>query len=416
MASMHSQKLERQRRLLREDSERGVLTDTDADAIQEFMEYDVGENKPGTVASHLTSLRSVARRADFELTDADTDALLDLLRSFKSGTHPDVKDGGIIVNNYVSALRVFYRHHDLGIDHRDIEIDEDYNGRELSADDLLYKDEIDAFFEAAQRASVRDLAFIALTLATGQRVDAVRTLRRKHVTVDGPTMEVKLNVEEGDLKGAKGAKPLLWAKHYVRPWYESHPHKGNPDAALFPATENDPTAGDSGTWKTEPMSQSAVRYIVETRAADAGIEKDVYPHLLRHCAITRMAAQGDLSEQQIKNIVGWGGDSSQFGTYVTLADEIATDSIRESLGVPTSDSGAPVVGRPSLETCPNCGDELPDGTERCRTCKTPMTQAEAQRQEKGGSDDLEELTQLLDDASDDELGAAVRQYLQSQGD
>lgn len=416
MASYHSGKAARQRDLLDADAESGAISPADADAIREFMAYDENINKPGTVASHITTLRNVAKRADTELVEMTDAECHDLLRSFMTGTHPDVKDSGIVVNNYVSALRKFYQHHDdLGVDGTAINVDEDYSGRDLTPEDLLYKDEVDDLLAAAQRASVRDMAFIAVLLATGQRVDAVRSLRLKHISRDGPVMEITLNTAEGDLKGASGSKPLLWAKHYVRPWYDSHPHKGNPDAALFPATRNDPTgaAPDADTWKVEPMSQSQCRYIVQERGKEAGLDKNLYPHLLRHCAITRMAIQ-DLSEQQIKNIVGWSPDSSQFGTYVTLADEIVTDSVRASLGLPTSESGAPVIGRPSLDRCPNCDDQLPPSTERCLTCQTPLTHAAAEAAPADVADDkmhesyrdaedmdTVEKVQLLDDLLDD---------------
>lgn len=88
-----------------------------------------------------------------------------------------MKDDGQIVKNYVSALRKFYRcHDDLPADDDEIGIEEDYNGRELSPDDVLYAPEIDDLLEAAQRENIRDMAAIAITLAVGLRVDAVRTL------------------------------------------------------------------------------------------------------------------------------------------------------------------------------------------------------------------------------------------------
>lgn len=364
---------------LEESRDEGEITEEDYDAIEEFTEYDTGQNKDSTVANHVHHLRMVAERGETPLTETDTNELTGLLEELSAGTHPDVKNEGVIVNNYISALRKFYRYHDLGIEPESIEVEEDYSGRDLSADDLLYRDEVDDLLAAANRHSVRDMAMIALTLATGQRIDAVRTLRLKHVHADGPVMEVSLNREEAALKGATGSKPLLWAKHYVRPWYESHPHKENEEAALFPAERlGNNLREEDAKYRTEPLTDSSFRQAIKKRAKDAGIEKDVYPHLLRHSAITRMAAQ-NLSEQQIKNIVGWSADSSQFETYVHLADEIATDSFRESLGLPTSESGPPVIGRPSLERCPSCNDQLPDGTERCPTCNTPLTHEEAER-------------------------------------
>jgi hypothetical protein len=93
-----------------------------------------------------------------------------------------------------------------------------------------------------------------------------------------------------------------------------------------------------------------------------------------------------LSEQQIKNIVGWAPDSSQFATYVTLADDLSNDSIRKQLGLPTTEQNV-VIGRPSLEECPNCGDKLPEGAERCITCQTALTHGAAEEGPVDAADD-----------------------------
>lgn len=420
MATKYEQKMDTEKRRLDESLDRGDITSGDYDAITEYIAFAQGVGETSTARNHLVSLRKTAERSDTPLVELDLRSLLKLLKNFQAGTHPDVKDGGIVVLNYVSALRKFYRYHDdLGVPDDEIEIEEDYNGRELRPEDLLYKDEVDALFQAAQRRNVRDLAFIALVLATGQREDAVRTLRMKHVAYDGPTMEITLNTEEGALKGAHGSRPLLWAKHYVRPWYESHPHKDNPEAALFPPANSDKnqyTAGEEWEFdETEPMKSSSVRSMVKRRAKEAGLEKSVYPHLLRHCAITRMAMQERLSDQQIKDIVGWSADSSQFATYVTVAQQLSSDSVREAMGLPTSKTGAPVVGRPSLERCPNCGDRLPEGDERCVTCQTPLTHGAAQEEPLEGpveqgvrehyreAEDMDtvEKIQMLDELLDD---------------
>lgn len=386
-------KLERNVRKVKDNEQ---IAEADREALLDFKDYDSGMNAVTTAANHLRVLRSTAERADTPLVEMDTDDVLRLLRRFKAGTHPDVDDDGIIVKNFVSSCRVFYRWLNADVDPDSIEIEEDYSGRELSPDELLYKDDVDRILEAAQRESVRDMAAIALMLATGQRLDAVRTLRLKHIETDGPTMQVRLNEKEGALKGASGTKPLLWAKHYVRPWYESHPHSGNPDAALFPPEESGNNLFDSERYGTEPLSSPQFRRTVKKRATRANIDKSVYPHLFRHSAITRMVAEG-LSEQQIKNIAGWHGDSSQFETYVTLADDISNDSVRETLGLPTSDSGPPVIGRPSLDTCPSCNDKLPNGRERCPTCQTALTTKEAAEGEPDRKPDVDDITRSVQD-------------------
>jgi len=375
-------RLKRKRDALNEAHRQDQISDEEHRLIKDFEEHDLANNKTRTVANHLLHLQVTAKRSEDSLAEMDADDLNDLLLSFKAGTHPDVdKDQINQVKNYQSALRKFYRFHgDLAVDDAsDIDAeDSDYSGRDLSVDDLLFEEEVDALFTAAQRRDPRDLAALALMLSTGLRIDAARTLRLRHVDQDGPAIDISLNEEEGDLKGARGERPLLWAKHYVRPWLESHPHRDSDDAALFPAREGGANQHDS-TFSTEPMADRTFRRMVNHRAEDAEIEKDIYPHLFRHSAMTRMAAQDRLSEQQIKQIAGWHGDSSQFDKYISLAGKLATDNVREAHGVPTSETGPPTVGRPSLDRCPECNDELPEGEEVCMTCNTPLTHGAAER-------------------------------------
>lgn len=398
-ANLGLKQLDRRRESLETAVNEGEVSERDFELIDEFSAYDLGQNAERTVSNHILMLRKTAERADDELAEMDAEQICNLLRRFQAGIHPDVKDGGVVIKNYVSALRKFYRfHNDLAVSNdRDIDIDSDYSGRDLSPSDLLYVDEVEDLLQAARRRNIRDMAAIAMMLATGQRIDAVRTLRLKHLHVDDSTMEVELNEKEGNLKGASGARPLLWAKHYVRPWYEAHPHRGNPEAALFPPEQFGKNLRDGDPeHRSKVMSDRGFRRMVRKAGEEAGLEKNLYPHLLRHCAITRMVAEG-LSEQQIKNIAGWHGDSSQFETYVNLHENAALDSVRESLDYPVSESGPPVIGRPSLDECPSCKDSLPAGTERCPTCQTALTSKEAAQGTPDRKPDVDDITRSVQD-------------------
>jgi integrase len=401
--------VERQKQKVKESTEAGNITEADAKAILELGRFEEGDKADSTVRNHMMQARVAAERADIPLLDMTNNDLEELLKAMKSGSHPDVEDGGIAVRGYQATYRVFYRYHDseTAVDWDAIDLDPS-TSRDLTVEDLLYEDEVDALLNAARRANIRDMAFIALALATGQRVDAMRTLRLKHVNTDGPTMSVQLNTAEGSLKGASGTKPLLWAKHYVRPWFESHPYKDNPGAALFCSGT---TAGNGSQGPEAPMSGDTIRRMLRRRADDAGLDKDVYPHLLRHTAITRMVLEG-LSQQKIKRIVGWSPDSSQFGTYVHLADNLTTDSVRRELGVPTSDTGTPSIGTPQLDKCPECNDDIPADGERCPTCQTPLTSLEAEEGDPGQSP--AELVADMDDDEKMDLLDALRDEIRGQ--
>jgi integrase len=408
---------------LRKEVDAGGISEADRELIENYVEWIDGQKAETTVGNHAFHLRKFAYRSSVSLSDATLSDLNDTLDAMKGGTHPDVKDGGIGVGNYQATLRVFYRYHDhLGVEAEEIDIERS-RGRDLTPDDLLYQDEVDDLLHACFE-NARDRAFIALALATGQRLDALRTLRLKHIErgANG-TMNIRLNEQEGALKGASGSKPLLWSKQYVREWVENHPYKGQDEAALFCVLDNAVLRRDE-VEPAEPMDDSAFRRILDNRAAKAGIQKKVYPHLLRHCAITRMSLEG-LSEQQIKNIVGWSADSSQFATYVTLADELSNDSVRNQLGYPDSGNDV-IVGRPTLEECPNCGDRLPGGAERCLTCQTALTHQAAEEgpvegvvddtvregyQEADDMDTVEKIQMLDDLLEDPDVRAMLQQKL-----
>lgn len=417
MSEKYREKLDGELRRLDDAVDRGDLASADYEAILEFRTWDESRDiSMATVESHLFHLRKVAEGMDTPLTAADLTDLLKVLNRYRSGKHPNVKDDGIGVRNHQKALRVFYRYHDdVGIEPEDIELDSE-EGRNMTPDDLLFQEDVDALLQACYD-DPRMRAYIAVALATGLRADALRTLKLEHVEEDGPTMSVRLNKKDAALKGASGSKALLWAKHYLREWLKVHPHRGNPDAAVFCAYPNAPnTDGNGGT-----MHDQTIRDHINRIADRAGLDKNVYPHLFRHTAITRLALE-DLNEQQIKQTVDWDGDSSQFATYVTLADKLTNDAMRERLGYPTTPGGTPIIGRPSLERCQECGDRFPEGATQCRSCGEALTHREAGqeveeeiREGYREADDMDtvEKIQMIDELLND---SEVRELLQDRID
>lgn len=364
---------------LKEWREKGRITEEDYERIIGFWRrYDRGENAESTQITHLSNLRTTAARIPTSLTEATNMEIKRLMADYKSGAHEEVSDDGIVPNPHQSALRVFYRwHEDLGVNPDDIDIDSDYSGRELTADDIWTQDDVEAWLEASRTGETRafrDRAIFALALATGQRIDAIASLRLKHISQKGPTIDLQLNEEEGQLKGATGTRPVLWAKHYLRPWLDNHPHRDDPEAGLFVPVgfrgrNRKPEGGER-----DPLDQQTLRDIITDYADAAEIDKPTYFHILRHTAITRMAHEG-VPEHRIKQIAGWDPDSSQFSTYLHLADQLNNDAIRKDLGLPTSGVEHTPIGRPAFDKCPNpaCDEEIPQGRDHCPTCGEPLT-------------------------------------------
>ena len=173
----------------------GTVATDDRDRIHALAEYEaIGEGKANTtMQNRIQALYLTAKRGDRPLAEHSAESLAGLLRSFQTGRHPDVKEGGIGTRNYEKALRVFYRFHDdLSVDPEEIELSEN-SSKDLQPEDILYRDEVDAMF--SQTRDIRDRALFALLLATGQRNDAVRTLRMKHVDRGERTITINLNVK-----------------------------------------------------------------------------------------------------------------------------------------------------------------------------------------------------------------------------
>lgn len=375
------------------------IPEKDKMAILELVDFAEAQGKAiSTRHQYVNNLRVVSRRAEKSLLEMTKEDLLELMVSMANGTHPDVKDDGVNLQSYQIGLRNFVKVHDVPYGPCPTEGEEGYNqhpltisdkegigisekpGRDLSAEDMLYREEVDALLDACGM-DVRYKALITFGLATGQRIDVIRTLRVGDIEWFGHAAEVEVNEEEAATKGKDGSVPLLWSKHYMKEWLEVHPCKNwdnFEDCAVFTPDPRLKCHGGSKGEVGEPLEASTIRHRLRTLAERADFEKDLYPHLLRHTAISRLCAQG-VAEQDIKQLVGWSKDSSQFSTYAHVANELSNNSMRRQLGLPVSEeTDMPVLGMPTLLECPGCGDQLPDDVTRCENenCGQPLTQAE----------------------------------------
>lgn len=376
----------------------GEMWVADAREICDFAlhEQDVGKS-PGTIEQYVHRLRKLSERSQkpvIEMTEAEFQKAIN---AFASGRHPDVKDEGITVDPYVTALCRFTSVCDTT---ENIEWDgsiefEKTEGRDLSAEDLPYREDVDALLEACGQ----DLCYKALitwALAAGQRLDAIRTLRLKHIQWDGPAGDLELNEEEGALKGQEGSIPMFWAKHWVREWLHAHPYTDengepeDPEAALFTADPRRPIGrGNPG----EPLHPTSVQRRIRNLAEDAGIEKEITSHIFRHAAATRLVLKG-VDRERIKSIMGWTRAGGQWETYTHLADQLRNDGLREDLDLPTSENGHPPVGEPTLTDC-ECGERYPPRIQTCPTCGGDVNEMKVFKKQVEKAD-IEELMDMHD--------------------
>ena len=153
--------------------------------------------------------------------------------------------------------------------------------RRRGAVDRLNTDELDALLDAAyQRSGIQGLMVRAL-VETGSRVGAFCRMRAEDVSF--ADLEVRV-VDKGDR-----ARDVPILQSLAR---ELRLHLGERRTGyLFPS----PRGG--------PYSKRRVQQVVKEVAAEAGITKRVYPHLLRHTMAQRLADQG-MPENLLQRFLG----------------------------------------------------------------------------------------------------------------
>ena len=383
--------------------EDGEIDDETADAIRELLNaYDdhnvmisvpEGESSrtPGTLMSWVYRLAQFAR--DLDLTEATLNDLKRDMQRMHDGDHPYVqKDDGITkgtLRSYQAALRKFYRYHDFGVDPDKIPIHEKSQSP-VEPEDMLTKEEIQDVRDNI--ANPRDRALFELLLYTGQRREAIRTLRLKDVDMENGTYRLNPNVD--GLKGAQdrnGKRPLLGAKGPLQKWLEYHPDRSDPENYLITARPSY-SAVDPST----PVSGETIRRAMADAKDNSDVEKDMHPHALRHNFVTIAKRDYDLPDDTIKYLIGHDESSEVMETtYSHLSGDDHVARAEEAWGIREPTDESPLTP----DVCNVCNNPMEPNAKACSNCGTLYTpdakgakdqMEERVREKKGDADTLEE--------------------------
>ena len=407
--------------------ERGEVSASDADLIRELCnafdpenmtvslpstgEYanDTKPKKANTLLYWMQHLKRVSERLQYDpyntsLSDASAQDINQLMTDLRTGRHPDVKDGGLANNtirNEQGCVRRFYRYHtDLGIDPNDITL---ISGDKTHVDDrdMLTKEEITNIRDAADHP--RDLAIFDLLLYTGQRNTAIRSLRLKDVDLDEGVYY--LNTDSDGLKGAdeNGTKrPLLGAVGSIREWLRYHPFPDNPDAYLIT-----PKPRYSNPEPDSMVSRNTMQYALKNLKEEAGIDKPLNPHAVRHNFVTIAKREYKMDDATVKHLIGHAPDSDVMETtYSHLSDEDHIRAAEEAAGIREPDDksslspdichcGEPLG--PDAKACPRCGTVYtPDAKAATDTIESDLKEALAEAGMAGDTQAIEDISSVDD--------------------
>lgn len=402
--------------------ENGEVTPEDADRIRDVV-HAFDENKPTvkrpawpdapsnirgyrsetTLGNWLYFLTRAAKHTSLRAGDAT--AINQVAEDMLSGSSPHVKDDGLSkgsIRAYQNTLRIFYRYHDdLGLDWSDVAVfsrtkQNGSGGSSWEPDDILDRAEIDACQAAA--TDYRDAAVFNLLLYTGMRNRALRTLRIRDVDPEDGTY--RLNPAEGtkDLDKPRAPRPLFAAKAPVREWLKRHPTPDDKDAYLITANSKYTTPDP-----TEPVSDRTVERVCDRIKEEAGVDKPLHPHMLRHNFVYICKRVYELNDDTIRFYLGHAEDSTIMEeTYSHLSAEDHLERGRVAAGEIDPDDDD--VGF-ELETCNVCGEHLPEGAKACPKCGTVFTPDAQQAKDRIQS----ALFESLGETDDEELKAGLEE-------
>ncbi len=155
--------------------------------------------------------------------------------------------------------------------------------------DMLTQEEIERLVNACN--NLRDRAIMMIMLEWGLRVSSIKNLSIKDVKTDGNGYLSLFVRGKGNVSGEL---TLFDSTPDLRAWLRVHRHKDNPDCPLFYALAN--KHGDR-------LVGNAIYAMITRTAKRAGIQKKVFPHLLRHIALTRKAKT--YTDSELKVIALW---------------------------------------------------------------------------------------------------------------
>jgi integrase len=134
----------------------------------------------------------------------------------------------------------------------------------------------DAQAVIAQTGNLRDQALLSTLYSSGCRISEVLTLRLKHIVRSNGGYQLFLGKVKS--RGQERYSPKIegvW-KEYLEAWLNMHPHRDDPEAWVFPSTNEDGTH----------LSDSTVNTLLHGLGKKAGIAKPMNAHWWRHSRIS----------------------------------------------------------------------------------------------------------------------------------
>ena len=270
--------------------------------------------------------------AKTDLAKATKEEIESAMAKIESSDYADTTKSNIKV-----ITKAFYKHYlgeDLYYPKQIAWVKTSKSRKKILPDDILNEEEVLKMIEAS--GNMRDKAIIAVLYDSGIRVGELLSLKIKSVDLTGEPAHIIVDGKTGMRK-----IPILFSAPYLSNYLELVKGKKH-DEYLWTGI---------GTWTASNrlVDGSAIRKLLRIVAKKAGIQKRMYPHLFRHSRATYYANR--LTEQQLKALFGWTGDSTMVSTYVHMSGRDIDDAVMQTYGKRPRELSVPKLVE---KVCPRC--------------------------------------------------------------
>ena len=150
----------------------------------------------------------------------------------------------------------------------------------------------------------------------------------------------------------------------LQKWVEMHPQRDDSDAPLWITKRKIKRVGDRLEYAQ--LEYFGLYKVLKKSAREAGIEKDVRPHLIRHMRLTKLATV--LTESELRNFAGWSRSSRMPAVYVHVSRRGIDKKILKERGVEIEEAERKEVRPLERLKCPRCGTMNSPTGKFCMNC------------------------------------------------
>ncbi len=220
-------------------------------------------------------------------------------------------------------------------------------------EDMLIEAEVVSLIQACK--TERDKAILSLLWDTGLRVGELLNLKVRDVVLrESELSYIMMNGKTGQRR-----TPVVFSVPYLTNYLNAQGKIGDPGRPLFT------------TKRDRPVDYPHVRMLLIRAKEKVGLKKRVNPHTWRHSRATNYASQ--LTEQQLKMLFGWTGDSRMAGVYVHQSGRDLDNAIIKANGLDTKGGKIKEPPKPlTIKTCTKCHEVNPVTNTYCQRCGTPL--------------------------------------------